>query len=169
MNEKTWLVVMGVSGSGKSTLGEALSKALALPMIEGDDHHPPANHEKMSKGIALTDADRAGWLDALGKALAAERNGAVLASSALKRAYRDQLRAAVPDLKFVFMEIDREESERRVASRAGAHIFPASLVASQFETLESPVGEAGVITVDATQPVEELVAQVKRALSAARG
>jgi gluconokinase len=164
-----WLVVMGVSGCGKSTLGEALSKALVLPMIEGDDHHPPENHEKMSKGIALTDVDRAGWLDALGQALAAEPRGAVLASSALKRAYRDQLRAAVPGLKFVFMEIDREESERRVASRAGAHIFPASLVASQFETLESPVGEDGVITVDATTPVQELVAQVRRALSGARG
>jgi gluconokinase len=157
--DRVWLVVMGVSGCGKSSLGAALATALGLPLIEGDDHHPPANVEKMSHGVALTDADRAGWLDTLGRALANSPQGAVLTCSALKRIYRDRLRAAVPGLRFVFMAIERAESERRVAARAGAgeHMFPASLVANQFATLESPVGEAGVLAVDATAPLGQLV------------
>ncbi|MET3441164.1 gluconokinase [Variovorax paradoxus] len=155
---------MGVSGCGKSSLGAALATAFALPLIEGDDHHPASNVEKMRQGIPLTDADRAGWLATLGRALADKPQGAVLTCSALKRAYREQLRAAMPDLRFVFMSIERDEAERRVAARAGAgeHMFPASLVANQFATLESPVGEPGVVTVDATAPLPELVAQVKR-------
>jgi len=168
----TWIVVMGVSGCGKSSLGAALATAFALPLIEGDDHHPASNVEKMRQGIPLTDADRAGWLATLGRALADKPQGAVLTCSALKRAYREQLRAAVPDLRFVFMAIERDEAERRVAARAGAgeHIFPASLVANQFATLESPVGEAGVVAVDATAPLTELVAQVKREIpEAAQG
>lgn len=158
-----WLVVMGVSGCGKSSLGAALAVGFALPLIEGDDFHPPANVEKMSRGIALTDADRVGWLATLGRTLAGAPQGAVLTCSALKRSYRDQLRAAVPGLRFVFMEIERAEAERRVAARAGAgeHMFPASLVANQFATLESPVGEAGVLAVDATAQLGVLVGQVK--------
>jgi len=160
--DRVWLVVMGVSGCGKSSLGAALATALGLPLIEGDDHHPAANVRKMSQGIALTDADRAGWLATLGQALAAAPQGAVLTCSALKRIYRDQLRAAAPGLRFVFMSIERAEAERRVAARAGAgeHMFPASLVANQFATLESPVGEAGVLAVDATAPLGQAVKQV---------
>ncbi|MGJ7494186.1 gluconokinase [Variovorax sp. RT4R15] len=159
--KSVWIVVMGVSGCGKSSLGDALAKDLVLPSIEGDDFHPPANVEKMRAGIALTDADRAGWLDVLGAELAAQPEGAVLTCSALKRAYRDRLRAAVPGLRFVFMELTREEAERRVAARAAQHMFPASLVANQFATLESPVGEAGVLAVDATSPLAALVAQTR--------
>ncbi len=161
-----WLVVMGVSGCGKSSLGVALAVGLGLPLIEGDDHHPPANVEKMSRGIALTDADRTGWLATLGRALADSPQGAVLTCSALKRVYRDQLRAATPGLRFVFMAIERAEAERRVAARAGEHMFPASLVANQFATLESPAGEAGVLAVDATAPLGVLVGQVKAWLPA---
>ena len=163
-----WLVVMGVSGCGKSSLGAALAVGFGLPLIEGDDYHPPANVEKMSRGIALTDADRAGWLATLGQKLAAAPQGAVLTCSALKRSYREQLRAAVPGLRFVFMAIACAESERRVAARAGAgeHTFPASLVANQFATLESPVGEPGVLVVDATEPLGVLVGQVKAWLPA---
>ncbi|WP_223262443.1 gluconokinase [Variovorax beijingensis] len=163
-----WLVVMGVSGCGKSSLGAALAVGFGLPLIEGDDYHPPANVEKMSRGIALTDADRAGWLATLGQKLAAAPQGAVLTCSALKRSYREQLRAAVPGLRFVFMAIACAESERRVAARAGAgeHTFPASLVANQFATLESPVGEPGVLAVDATEPLGVLVGQVKAWLPA---
>ncbi|MGJ7569303.1 gluconokinase [Variovorax sp. RB2P76] len=166
--DRVWLVVMGVSGCGKSSLGAALATALGLPLIEGDDHHPPANVEKMSQGIALTDADRAGWLATLGRALAGAPQGAVLTCSALKRSYREQLRAAAPGLRFVFMAIERAESERRVAARAGAgeHMFPASLVANQFATLESPVGEAGVLEVDATAPLGQAVARVQAWLAA---
>lgn len=166
--DRVWLVVMGVSGCGKSSLGAALATALGLPLIEGDDHHSPANVQKMSHGIALTDADRAGWLATLGRALADSPQGAVLTCSALKRIYREQLRAAAPGLRFVFMAIERAESERRVAARAGAgeHMFPASLVANQFATLESPVGEPGVLAVDATLPLGQAVAQAMAWLAA---
>lgn len=160
-----WCVVMGVSGCGKSSLGAALAEGLQRPLIEGDDFHPPANVEKMRSGVPLTDADRVGWLDTLGAELAARPRGAVLTCSALKRDYRERLRAAVPGLRFVFMELTREEAERRVAARAAQHMFPASLVANQFATLESPVGEPGVLTVDATRPLAELLAQTRAALS----
>jgi gluconokinase len=160
-----WLVVMGVSGCGKSTLGAALAERLDLPLIEGDDFHPPANVEKMSAGIPLTDADRAGWLDTLGHALADARGGAVLTCSALKRDYRERLRAAVPGLRFVFLALERDEAERRVAARSSHHMFPASLVANQFATLESPVGEPGVIDVPATAPMARSVEVVARWLA----
>jgi len=162
-----WLVVMGVSGCGKSTLGAALAEHLHLPLIEGDDFHPPANVEKMSAGTPLTDADRAGWLDTLGHALADARHGAVLTCSALKRDYRERLRAAVPGLRFVFLALERDEAERRVAARSSHHMFPASLVANQFATLESPVGEPGVIDVPATAPMARSVETVARWLEQA--
>jgi gluconokinase len=164
---KAWIVVMGVSGCGKSSLGAALAADLALPLIEGDDFHPPANVAKMSAGIALTDADRVGWLDTLGRAMADAPSGAVLTCSALKRHYRAQLRSAVPDLRFVFLALARDEAERRVAARAAQHMFPASLVADQFATLESPVGEPGVLEVQATAPLADSVARVRRWLQPA--
>ena len=160
--QASWIVVMGVSGCGKSSLGAALAQALAVPLIEGDDFHPPENVARMRQGQALTDADRAGWLDVLAQQLAAHSGGAVLTCSALKRAYRDRLRAAVPGLRFVFMHITRDEAERRVAARAAQHMFPASLVASQFDTLESPEGEVGVLAVDATLPTAQTVDAVQR-------
>ncbi|MGI4778737.1 MAG: gluconokinase [Janthinobacterium lividum] len=154
-----WLVVMGVSGCGKSSLGAALATSLALPLIEGDDFHPQRNVEKMSAGVPLTDADREGWLDTLGRTLAGAPQGAVLTCSALKRDYRDRLRAHVPALHFVFMSLDRDEAERRVAARASHHMFPASLVADQFATLQPPSGERDVLTVQATAPLPELVTE----------
>ncbi len=154
-----WVVVMGVSGCGKSSLGEQLAGALGLPLIEGDAFHPQDNIRKMRGGLPLDDADRAGWLDCLARELAAHPGGAVLSCSALKRAYRERLRAAVPRLRFVFLEIDREEARARVQARAPAHIFPASLVDSQFEALESPVGEPDVLAVPATAPLPQLRAQ----------
>lgn len=157
-----WLVVMGVSGCGKSSLGQAVAADLGLPLIEGDDFHPPANIEKMRAGTPLTDEDRTGWLTRLGETLAAHPGGAVLTCSALKRVYRERLRAAVPHLRFAFMEISREDAQVRVEARAGAHIFPGSLVASQFSTLESPSGEAGVLTVQATAAIDRLTAEVRR-------
>lgn len=151
---------MGVAGCGKSSLGAAVAAATGLPLIEGDDFHSAANRHKMATGTALTDADRDGWLDALAAALARHPAGAVLTCSALKRHYRDRLRAAAPGLRFVFLAIERDESERRVAARAGTHFFNRALVASQFEALESPLGEAGVLAVDATEPLDTLRAQV---------
>ncbi len=153
------IVIMGVAGCGKSSLGAALAAAEGLPLIEGDDHHSPESRAKMSQGIALTDEDRAGWLTRLGQALAASPQGAVLTCSALKRSYRERLRAASPGLRFVFLELSPAQASERVAARS-SHFFSASLVDSQFATLESPVGEVGVLRVDATEPVAQLQARV---------
>lgn len=157
----TWLVVMGVSGCGKSSLGQVLAQALDLPLIEGDDFHPEANIRKMRDGIALTDDDRAGWLACLGQKLAGQAGGAVLTCSALKKAYRERLRAAVPGLRFVFMQIDHDTALARVQSRAGSHFFSSSLVDNQFDTLEPPTGEPGVLTVPAGAPLPDLTAQAQ--------
>ncbi len=154
-----FLVVMGVAGCGKSSLGQSLAAALHLPLIEGDDHHSAASRTKMSQGVPLTDADREGWLTQLGQLLQARPEGAVLTCSALKKAYRDRLRAACPSLRFAFLQIDRTESEARVKARAQTHFFSAALVDSQFATLESPTGEPGVLTLDATLPLSALEQQ----------
>ncbi|MET0351455.1 MAG: gluconokinase [Rhizobacter sp.] len=154
------LVFMGVAGCGKSSLGSAVASALGLPLIEGDDFHSDKSKQLMRSGIPLTDELRAGWLETLGSELEARPDGAVLTCSSLKRAYREVLRRHAPGLRFVFLDITRDEAMRRVASRAGAHLFPTTLVDSQFATLESPVGEAGVLRVDATAPLPDLVAQV---------
>ena len=146
---------MGVAGCGKSSLGAELARAEGLPLIEGDDFHSDASRAKMAAGIALTDEDRAGWLATLGRQLQAHPQGLVLTCSALKRAYRQQLRAAAPQLRFVFMDIPLEAAQARVSAR-GAHFFNASLVASQFATLERPTGEPGVLAVDALQPLAAL-------------
>jgi gluconokinase len=152
------LVVMGVAGCGKSSVGAALALALGWPLIEGDDFHAAASKDKMRQGIPLTDEDRQGWLATLAHQLAAHPHGAVLTCSALKRAYRDQLRAGVPQLGFVFLDLDEATARQRVALRP-AHLFPPTLVASQFATLESPVGEAGVLRLDATLAPGVLLAQ----------
>lgn len=161
------LVVMGVAGCGKSSLGAAVAATLGVPLIEGDDFHPPANRAKMSAGQALDDADRAGWLDVLAGQLAAHPQGAVLTCSALKRAYRDRLRAARPGLRFAWVDIDRATAAQRVAARGG-HFFSPTLVASQFDALEPPTGEPGVIRVDGTLPPAALHDEVVAALAAAR-
>jgi gluconokinase len=161
-----FLVVMGVAGCGKSSLGLALAQAEGLPLIEGDDHHSPASREKMRQGIALTDADREGWLATLGQLLQAQPHGAVLTCSALKKAYRDRLRDACPGLRFVFLEIDRASAGQRVADRAGTHFFSSALVDSQFATLESPVGEAGVLRLDALAALPALQQQASAWIAA---
>ena len=132
-------------------------------MLEGDVFHPASNQAKMAKGIALTDADRAGWLEDLGQQLANSKTIVVLSCSALKKSYRDLLRSHKPNLRFVYLDISHTTAVARVASRstAGSHFFPATLVDNQFATLEVPTGEVGVLTVDATAPMPELVAQVK--------
>lgn len=154
------LIVMGVAGCGKSSLGQVLAIALGLPLIEGDDFHSAANLAKMAAGIPLADTDRAGWLDSLGEQLRRESGGVVLTCSALKRSYRDRLRAASPGLRFAHLCIDRETALIRVAARAGDHLFPPSLVESQLDTLEAPTGEPGVIELDATEPLPQLMTRV---------
>ena len=153
------VVVMGVAGCGKSSLGAAVAAAENLPLIEGDDHHSTASRVKMSQGIALTDEDRDGWLHTLGRLLQDHPQGVVLTCSALKRVYRDRLRAACPGLKFLFLDIDQSHAAQRVAARGNAHFFSSSLVDSQFATLQSPVGEPGVLRLDALLDRSTLQAQ----------
>ena len=153
------ILVMGVSGSGKSTLAGQLARDLGIDLIEGDDHHSPGNQEKMRRGIPLEDADRMPWLDVLGALLAGRNGGAVLTCSALKRSYRDRLRHAVPDLSIVFLDIGLDAAHARVAGRS-EHLFPPSLVRSQFEVLESPLGETSVLRVDANLPGREQLREV---------
>jgi gluconokinase len=154
------IVVMGVAGCGKSSLGQAIAAANGMRLIEGDDFHSAGNRQKMSSGTPLTDSDRADWLDSLAGELRAHPEGVVLTCSALKKAYRDHLRRAAPGLRFVFMQIDRPLALVRVAQRAGTHFFSSSLVDSQFDTLESPVGEPRVLVVEASLPIDALSRQV---------
>ena len=141
------VVVMGVAGCGKSAVGQLIAAHLSLPLIEGDNFHPKSNVSKMQRGEALTDDDRADWLRTLGLELARHTEGAVLTCSALKAAYRDNLRAAATPLFFVYLKVSQVEALRRVAQRAG-HFYPPSLVASQFAALQDPSGEPGVLTLD---------------------
>lgn len=156
---------MGVAGCGKSTVGAAVARAEQLPLVEGDDFHSAGSRAKMAGGVPLTDDDRSDWLRVLGEQLAAHGDGVVLTCSALKRAYRDQLRAAAPGLRFVFLEIGRADAQRRVSTRE-SHFFSAALVDSQFATLESPVGEPLVLAVDALAPLGQLQQQASAWLRA---
>lgn len=151
------LLVMGVSGSGKSTLGALLAERLALPFADADAFHPPGNIAKMSAGIALTDADRWPWLDALGAWLAAQPGGGVIGCSALRRAYRDRLRAHAPGLRVVHPHGALPVIAARQAARAG-HFMPPSLMASQYATLEPCDPDEDALVLDVTQPPEALAA-----------
>lgn len=158
------IVVMGVSGCGKSTLGLALAEALGVPYIEGDALHPPRNVALMAAGTPLTDADRAGWLDVIGERLAqAGDQGAVVACSALRRIYRDRLRAASPDLRLVHLHGDPALLAERIGQRTG-HYMPPALLPSQLQTLEPPDPDEAAITLDIAQPPEALVRRTLQAL-----
>ena len=159
------LVVMGVSGAGKSTLASALSARLGIPYVDADDFHSPANVEKMRRGEALTDEDRAGWLAALRRVLdeAETASGTVLACSALKATYRQALSVPSESRKLVFIHIDAETARRRVARRA-SHFMPMTLIESQFATLQPP---ADAIVVEATWPVHKAVRHVCDAIGVA--
>lgn len=164
-------VVMGVSGCGKSTVGAQLAAALGLAFLEGDSLHPAANVARMAAGVALSDADRAGWLQTLaariGEAHRARR-GMVLSCSALKRSYRDILRQGAPELHFLYLHGDYELLSARMAARSG-HYMPLSLLASQLSTLEVPgVGEDALSLDMATRP-EAIVAAVRARWPAAGG
>ncbi|RSS97676.1 gluconokinase [Streptomyces sp. WAC05292] len=159
---------MGVAGTGKTTVGGLLAEALGVPFAEGDDHHPPVNVAKMTAGIPLDDEDRRPWLDAIAARLR-ERppgTGAVVSCSALRRAYRDRLRAAVPEAVFVHLAGDRRLIRDRMAARTG-HFMPAALLDSQFAALE-PLGpdEPGAV-VDVSGTPEETAARALAALAAA--
>ncbi len=158
------VVVGGVSGAGKSSVGAALAHALGCPFLDGDELHPAANVDKMRRGIALEDADRAPWLDAIAARMrqaTAERRDLVVACSALKAAYRRRL-AIAPDVHFVLLEVPEEILRARLEKRRG-HFMPPSLLASQLATLEPP--DAGEIAVDGARPLEDVVQQIRRAIA----
>lgn len=145
------LVVMGVSGSGKSTVGQALAASLDWRFLDADEFHPPANVAKMAAGTPLTDDDRWPWLDRLVeemRAIAAKGEGAVLACSALREVYRERL-ARAGDVRFVHLAGDKPTIAARIAARSHQYM-PASLLDSQFATLETP---AGALAVDVRLPV----------------
>lgn len=149
------IVIMGVSGCGKSSLGEGLAERLGIPYRDGDDLHPPANVEKMRAGIPLTDDDRSPWLDRVAATL---RDAApiIVGCSALRRAYRDRLRAgAGGPLRFIHLTGDRDLIAGRMSGRTG-HYMPPSLLDSQFAALEPP-GPNEALTIDIDQPLSAII------------
>ena len=150
------LTIMGVSGSGKTTVGAALAQRLRVPFADADDFHPQANVAKMSAGIPLDDADRLPWLRAIGAWQAEHADGGVISCSALKRSYRDVLRAAAPTQFFVHLAGTPETIAGRVAGRPG-HFMPVSLVESQFATLEPLQPDENGTVLDLDHSVDELV------------
>ena len=153
------VVVMGVSGSGKSTVGAALAQRLRVPFADADDFHPPANIAKMATGQALDDGDRFPWLEAIGEWLAEHtETGGVMSCSALKRRYRDQLRRHASGLVVVHLDGTPEVIARRQSSRPG-HFMPASLLASQFATLEPLAPDEDAVVIDVDQVVDAIVEQ----------
>jgi len=163
------LVIMGVSGSGKTTLAQALVARLGWTLQEGDALHPAANVAKMSAGIPLTDADRWPWLDRVAAwidaELAAGRSG-IVTCSALKRAYRDRIIGARQGVRLVFVHGDKALLGPRIGARRG-HFMPASLLDSQFATLEPPGDDEHPIVIDAGPPPEVQAAEVIAALQRA--
>jgi carbohydrate kinase (thermoresistant glucokinase family) len=156
------VLVMGVSGSGKTTIGRPLAERLGWRFIDADDYHPPENVAKMTAGIPLEDADRWPWLDALNRILVKEKN-AVVACSALKESYRRRLLEGIPDARVVYLHGAKPLIASRVEGRKHRYM-PASLLDSQFATLEPP---RGAIEVDVVSDPGACVAQIVSALSAA--
>lgn len=159
---------MGVAGCGKSAVGAALAETLGADFVEGDRLHPPGNVARMASGLPLTDKHREGWLDTIGRRIAlsaGEGHAVVAACSALKRGYRDRLRGFRGGIVFLYLDIDPATARTRVAGRT-AHFMPASLVDSQFAILEPPGADEAALTLDATRPIPELVAQAAAAFAA---
>lgn len=164
---KMVIIVMGVSGSGKTTTGKLLADKLGWPFYDADDFHPPANVEKMRSGIPLTDRDRSPWLDALANLIdrsLANNNSIILACSALKARYRERLKAPArleaKDVQFVYLKIPPSVAADRLDNRR-SHFMPATLVQSQFETLEEP---RDAIVINATYEPDHIVAEIQKSL-----
>lgn len=150
------VVVMGVSGCGKSRIGQAIATALGARFVDGDGLHPPANIDKMSRGQALQDADRAPWLTQVGRVL--RHPDRVVACSALKRKYRDQIRAeAGAEVTFLYLRGQRDTLLARMAGRPG-HFMPPALLDSQLATLEPPTADERHLVADIEHSPEEIVA-----------
>jgi carbohydrate kinase (thermoresistant glucokinase family) len=162
------VILMGVAGAGKTTVGEVLAERLGARFIEGDSFHPPENVAKMRAGTPLTDADRLPWL----KAIAAEIGrclesgvSAVIACSALKRAYRDILVDHRPEVRVVYLEGTHDLIQGRLDKRRG-HYMPPSLLPSQFAALEAPSADEAPIEIDVSGTPEEIVDSILTALRA---
>lgn len=158
------LVIMGVSGCGKSSVGVGLATELGLIYRDGDDLHPLENVAKMRAGVALNDADRWPWLDRVGWILKTQAP-VIVGCSALKRAYRDRIRAAAGgSVCFVHLAGSKDVIAGRMAQRQG-HYMPLSLLDSQFAALEPPGAEEKAITVSIDQPLNAMVAAIMRHLT----
>jgi len=161
------LILMGVAGSGKSTIAEGVASRLGWHYADGDTFHPASNIAKMSAGIPLTDEDRWPWLQAIADEIdricaAGER--AVVACSALKRAYRDVLVHGRADVRIVFLDGTKQLIADRLSQRKG-HFMPAGLLDSQFKTLERPGADERPVTVSIDAPVAAIVADIVRQLN----
>ncbi len=157
------ILLMGVTGAGKTTIGRRLAAELGWPYFEADDFHSAANRDKMGRGIALDDADRAPWLAAIrarmDDCLTAEQS-AVFTCSALKEKYRDVLLTGAPGVKLVFLTADIATIQARVYQRK-QHFMKAGMVKSQFDALEVP---RSALTLDARQTPEAIVTAIRKSL-----
>jgi gluconokinase len=153
------LLLIGVSGSGKTTIGALLAGRLGWTYAEADDFHPAANVEKMHAGIPLNDEDRRPWLEATATWMKNQEGPAVVTSSALKRKYRDMLRAGRPDLRLIYLDGSRELIGRRMAARHG-HFFPKELLDSQFGDLETPGPDENPLIVSIEGTPEQIVQEI---------
>jgi gluconokinase len=159
------VIVMGVVGAGKTTVGRLLAVELGWQFSDADDFHPPANVEKIRQGFSLNDDDRRPWLERLRAAITgwiAEGRNVVLACSALKRTYRQEL-AVSPDVRFVYLKGDTDLIVRRLRSRQG-HFANEQILASQFADLEEP---EEAVTVEIASPPEQIVTEIRRKLGVA--
>lgn len=160
----TVFIIMGVSGSGKSTVGSRLAAELGAPFYDGDDFHPPQNVAKMAQGLPLNDDDRAPWLARLRDLIAqhlARGEAAVVACSALKASYREQLGQGTPGVRLVYLHGSPELLRARMAARQG-HFMKAQMLESQFATLEPPSAQEALI-LSAEEGVADLVEQIRSA------
>lgn len=164
-NQNRIYVVMGVSGSGKSAVANAIALQLSANFLDGDFLHPRSNIQKMAAGEPLDDSDRAPWLAALNDAaFAMQRTNAVsiIVCSALKKHYRDRLRAGNSNLSFIYLHGDFPVIEARMAARKG-HFFKPQMLVTQFATLEQPGSdESDVMAIDINQPLDTVIAATLR-------
>ena len=159
------VIVMGVVGAGKTTIGHLLAKQSGWEFADADDFHPPSNVEKIRHGISLNDDDRKPWLDSLRKAIIAwiaEHRNVVLACSALKRSYRQEL-AVGPEVRFVYLKGSADLIADRLRARHG-HFAGEQILASQFTDLEEP---QEAVTVEIAAPPEQIVAEIRKKLGLA--